>query len=38
MTHEDRLGIVHGFIKKTRKTPEADLELARKRMNEMKQA
>jgi phage-related protein len=36
--HEDRIGIVHGFIKKTRKTPEADLELARKRMNEMKQS
>ncbi len=34
---EDRIGVVHGFIKKTRKTPEADLELARKRMKEMKQ-
>ena len=34
--HEDRIGVVHGFIKKTRKTPEADLELARKRMKEMK--
>ena len=35
--HEDRIGVVHGFIKKTRKTPEADLELARKRMKEAKQ-
>ena len=35
--HEDRIGIVHGFIKKTRKTPEVDLDLARKRMNEMQQ-
>jgi phage-related protein len=34
---EDRIGVVHGFIKKTRKTPEADLELARKRIKEMKQ-
>jgi phage-related protein len=34
---EDRIGVVHGFIKKTRRTPEADLELARKRMREMKQ-
>jgi phage-related protein len=33
--HEDRIGVVHGFIKKTRKTPEADLELARKRMKEV---
>jgi phage-related protein len=34
---EDRIGVVHGFIKKTRKTPEVDLELARQRMKEMKQ-
>ena len=33
---EDRIGLVHGFIKKTQKTPPADLELARKRMREMK--
>lgn len=33
--HEDGVGIVHGFIKKAQKTPEADLELARKRMKEM---
>jgi phage-related protein len=34
--HEDRIGVVHGFIKKTQKTPPGDLELARKRMQEMK--
>jgi phage-related protein len=33
---EGRIGVVHGFIKKTRKTPEGDLEIARKRMKEMK--
>lgn len=27
--------ILHGFIKKTQKTPEADLELARRRMREV---
>jgi phage-related protein len=32
---EDRIGVVHGFIKKTQKTPAADLGLARKRMKEM---
>ncbi len=35
--HEDRIGIVHGFIKKTRATPDDVLELARKRMKEMQQ-
>ena len=35
--HEDRIGIVHGFIKKTQATPEEVLELARKRMKEMQQ-
>ena len=34
--HENRIGVVHGFIKKTQKTPPDDLELARKRMQEMK--
>ena len=34
---EERIGMVHGFIKKTQKTTAADLELARKRMKEMKQ-
>ena len=33
--HEGRLGVVHGFIKKTQKTPQDDIELARKRMKEM---
>ena len=33
--HEGRIGIVHGFVKKTQKTPPEDLELARKRMKEM---
>ena len=33
--HEGRLGVVHGFIKKTQKTPPDDLALARKRMQEM---
>ncbi len=32
---DDRLGVVHGFIKKTRKTPVEDIELARRRMKEM---
>ena len=33
--HEDKIGVVHGFIKKTQKTPKEELELARKRMKEM---
>jgi phage-related protein len=33
--HEGRLGVVHGFIKKSQKTPQDDIELARKRMKEM---
>ena len=33
---EGRIGVVHGFIKKTQKTPEGDLEIACKRMKEMK--
>jgi phage-related protein len=37
LVDEDRIGVVHGFIKKTRKTLEADLELARKRMKEMQE-
>jgi len=32
---EGRIGVVHGFIKKTQKTPDNDLEIARKRMKEM---
>jgi phage-related protein len=33
--HEGRIGVVHGFIKKSQKTPRQDLELARKRIAEM---
>lgn len=33
--HAERIGVVHGFIKKTQKTPADDLELARRRMKEM---
>jgi phage-related protein len=32
---EGKLGIVHGFVKKTRKTPGGDIALARRRMKEM---
>jgi phage-related protein len=32
---DGRIGIVHGFIKKTQRTPLDDLELSRKRMKEM---
>lgn len=35
IVHEDRIGIVHGFIKKTRRTPPGDLALARQRMRDM---
>ena len=33
--HEAMLMVLHGFIKKTQKTPEADLDLARRRMREV---
>lgn len=33
---EGRIGVVHGFIKKTRKTPADAIALADKRMKEMK--
>lgn len=33
--HEGRIGVLHGFIKKTQKTPHDEIELARKRMKEM---
>jgi len=33
---DGRIGVVHGFIKKTQKTPPEDIALARKRMKEMK--
>ncbi len=32
---KDRIGVVHGFIKKTRTTPADDLDLAKRRMKEM---
>ncbi len=34
-THEGRMVLLHGFIKKTQKTPDTDLDLARKRMKEV---
>ena len=34
---EGRIGVVHGFIKKTQKTPAEDLQLARRRMKEMQE-
>jgi phage-related protein len=33
---QGRIGVVHGFIKKTRKTPAEAIDLADKRMKEMK--
>ena len=33
--HQDEFYALHGFIKKTQKTPAADLELARKRQKEV---
>jgi len=33
---DGRIGVVHGFIKKTQKTPDSELEIARRRMQEMK--
>lgn len=35
--HGERIGVVHGFIKKTQRTPDDVLDLARKRMKEMQQ-
>ncbi len=32
---EGRVGVVHGFIKKTQKTPAAELDIAQARMKEM---
>jgi hypothetical protein len=34
--HDEHLVALHGFIKKTRATPEDDLALARKRQKELK--
>ena len=36
-TVRGRMALLHGFIKKTQKTPPKDLELALKRMNDMEQ-
>jgi phage-related protein len=33
--HEGRIGVVHAIVKKTQRTPPADLALARRRMQEM---
>jgi phage-related protein len=35
--HGDRIGVVHGFIKKTQRAPNDALKLARKRMKEMQE-
>ncbi len=32
---DGRIGVLHGFIKKTQKTPAAEIALAQKRMKEM---
>lgn len=34
--HEGEMVLLHGFIKKTQKTPKADLDLAKKRMKGLK--
>jgi phage-related protein len=34
-TADSRMVLLHAFVKKTRKTPDADLALARKRMKEL---
>ena len=36
--HEDELYALHAFIKKTRKTPESDLKLARRRKHQLERA
>jgi phage-related protein len=33
--HEGRMALLHGFIKKTQKTPDSDLNLALKRKKEI---
>jgi phage-related protein len=35
--HDKSLVVLHGFIKKTQKTPAYDLEIAKRRMNEVTQ-
>ena len=34
--HDNQIVLLHGFIKKTQRIPVEDLELAKKRMNEVK--
>ena len=34
--HEGQMVLLHGFVKKTQKTPEAALDIARDRMKEVK--
>ncbi len=34
---EERMVLLHGFIKKTQKTPKADIDLALKRMKEIEE-
>ena len=36
--HEEELYALHAFIKKTRKTPESDLKLARRRKHQLERA
>jgi len=36
--HDDELVLLHGFVKKSRKTPENELQVARKRMKEVHNA
>ena len=35
--HDGQMILLHGFIKKTQKTPQDDLDIARRRMKEAKQ-
>lgn len=35
--HDGQMILLHGFIKKTQKTPQDDLDIARRRMKEVKQ-
>ena len=36
--HDEELFALHGFIKKTQKTPEGDLKLARSRKRQLEKA
>jgi phage-related protein len=36
--HEEQMVLLHGIVKKTQKTPPADLDLARKRKRELERA